>query len=269
MLGLAIIGAGPAALTAAIYAARAGLKVRVYDKKSFGGALNDIIKIENFPGFVGEGSELARALKNQAIRAGAEIEYGDCSSVEPLIVDGEEVEARVVLIATGSEPRPLGFQIKKPVSYCVLCDAPLYKGKNVAVVGGGNSAVQESLHLAKIVKKLTLISHTPLRAEKNLIEKLQKLPNVGIRENAEPTPSLLNDFDAVFVLIGKRPATTFLPKDILSSDGYIVPKNGHQTAHKNLFVAGDVRQDSIRQAITAAADGAAAALEIIEFLNQK
>lgn len=266
MLDLAIIGSGPAALSAAIYAARAGLSVKVFEKAKIGGALTEIANIENFPGFMGPGAKLAENLKKQAIHAGAEITYGECTNIKPLIIDDEEIAARAVIVATGSEPRPLPFKLDKPVSYCALCDGPLYKGKNIAVVGGGNSAVGESIYLADLAKNLTLISHTPIRADSCFIKKLQSKKNVEIKENLEPTAELLNQFDAVFVFIGKRPASDFMPPSVVTSAGYI-KANGNSTPLKGVFVAGDIREGSIKQAVTAAADGAAAALAAIDFLK--
>ena len=268
MLDLAIIGSGPAALSAAIYAARAGLTVKVYEKAKIGGALTEIVNIENFPGFIGSGNELAEKLKKQAKLAGAEIIYGECTSVEPLVIDDEEVAARAIIVATGSEPKPLSFAIKPPVSYCALCDGPLYKGKNIAVIGGGNSAASESLYLADLAKKVTLISHTAIRADHCFVEKLHTKENIEIKENLEPTPELLNQFGAVFVFIGKRPASSFMPKSSLTSAGYI-KSEGNATTIKGVFVAGDIREGSTKQAITAAADGAAAALAAISFLRRQ
>ncbi len=268
MLDLAIIGGGPAALSAAIYAARTGLSVKVFEKAKIGGALTEIANIENFPGFMGPGAKLAENLKKQAIHAGAEITYGECTSVKPLIIDDEEIAARAIIVATGSEPRPLPFELDKPVSYCALCDGPLYKGKDIAVVGGGNSAVGESIYLADLAKSLTLISHTPIRADHCFIKKLHAKENIEIKENLEPTPELLNQFDAVFVFIGKRPASSFMPKSSLTSAGYI-KSEGNATTIKGVFVAGDIREGSIKQAVTAAADGAAAALAAISYLRQQ
>lgn len=266
MLDLAIIGSGPAALSAAIYAARAGLSVKVFEKAKIGGALTEIANIENFPGFMGPGVELAENLKKQAAQAGAEITYGECTNIKPLIIDDEEIAARAVIVATGSEPRPLPFKLDKPVSYCALCDGPLYKGKNIAVVGGGNSAVGESIYLADLAKSLTLISHTPIRADSCFVKKLQNKKNVEIKENLEPTAELLNQFDAVFVFIGKRPASDFMPTSAVTPAGY-VKATGNSTPIKGVFVAGDIREGSIKQAVTAAADGAAAALAAIDFLK--
>ena len=267
MLDLAIIGSGPAALAAAIYAGRSGLKTAVFEKEKFGGALIEIAKIENYPGFIGTGTELAEILKKQVASAGVEIKYGACESINPLIIDGEEIETKATLIATGSEPRTLDFDPKIPVSYCVLCDAPLYKGKKVAVIGGGNSAIQESLHLAELVESVTIFTHSKLKAEPYLIEKISKLKNVEIKENVEIDAESLKDFAAVFVFIGKRPATTFLPAEVLTGYGHI-KTNGHQTTIPNLFAAGDVREGSIKQAITSAADGVEAVIEILGYLKQ-
>ena len=266
MLDLAITGSGPAALAAAIYAGRSGLKTAVFEKDKLGGTLTEIAKIENYPGFIGTGTELAEILKKQVALAGVEIKYGACESINPLIIDGEEVETKAILVATGSEPRTLDFDPKIPVSYCVLCDAPLYKGKKVAVIGGGNSAVQESLHLAKLVDSVTIFTHSKLKAEPYLIEKISKLENIEIKENIEATAENLKDFAAVFVFIGKRPATSFLSKNILSEDGHIITEN-HQTTIPNLFAAGDVREGSIKQAITSAADGVEAVIEIMNYLK--
>lgn len=267
MLDLAIIGSGPAALTAAIYAARAGLKTVVYEKGAMGGALSQIAKIENYPGFVGAGADLAAVMRDQATTAGAKIEYGECQGVNPLIIDGEEIAARAILIATGSEPIPLDVKTDKPVSYCALCDGALYKGKAIAVIGGGNSAIQESIHLAKIVGSITVFSRSALSAEPYIIDKLKQCKNVTIRENITATPADLAHFAAVFTFIGKRPATTFLPSEILTKDGYI-KTDDYATSINGIFAAGDVRDGSIRQAISAAADGAAAAITITKFLQK-
>lgn len=277
-LDLAIIGSGPAALSAAIYAARAGLKVTVFERGKFGGALSEISHIANYPGFVEvTGQELAENLQKQAAAAGAKIEYGECTKVEAigsgreryfrLTIDEEPVETRAVLIATGSEPRPLGFELKVPVSYCSLCDADFAKGKNIAVVGGGNSAVQETLYLAPLVKSATIISHSALKANQCLITKLQDCTNVTICEHVEPTAELLNQYEYVFVFIGKRPATSFLEPSLLDEAGYVAAETGNSTKVPGLFAAGDVRSGAVRQIVTAAGDGAAAAIAAVEYLK--
>ena len=289
VLDLAIIGSGPAALSAALYAARAGLRVSVFERANIGGALCEIAQISNYPGFTGPGRDLAATMRRQAETAGVSIAYGECTairSLEPsaasaaparfeLTIDGEPVRARTVLLATGSEPRPLPFALTAPVSYCALCDADLAKGQDIAVVGGGNSAVQESLGLAPLVKSLTLITHSALKAEPHLITQLRALSNVTIREHLEPTPDLLNTFARVFVFIGKRPATTCVADlaastpDFYDAAGYVRGGHGsaHQTAIPGLYVAGDLRSDALRQVVTATGDGAAAAVEISQSLR--
>ena len=328
VLDLAIIGSGPAALSAALYAARASLRVSVFERANIGGALCEIAQISNYPGFTGPGRDLAAAMRRQAESAGVTITYGECTAIrllEPsansatsasgntsantaaparpatpatsasparfeLIIDDELVRARTVLLATGSEPRPLPFALTVPVSYCALCDADLAKGQDIAVVGGGNSAVQESLGLAPLVKSLTLITHSALKAEPHLITQLRALPNVTVREHLEPTPDLLNTFARVFVFIGKRPATTCLADlaastpDFYDAAGYvrtvsapvdssIAPAStapsvpSHQTPIPGLYVAGDLRSGALRQVVTAAGDGAAAAVEISQSLR--
>lgn len=272
-LDLAIIGSGPAALTAAIYAARAGFNVQVFEKAKIGGALTEIDRIENFPGFLGSGQDLADNLKKQVELAGAKISYGACEKVVrdgeniKLTIDGEELEARAVLVATGSEPKTLDLNTTTPISYCALCDAPLYKGKNIAVIGGGNSAIQEALYLSEIVNQIVLYSHSGLKADAVLLDKIKERGNIEIHENAMPTDAELNNFDGIFIFIGKRPATSFLASEILDEKGYIKTKN-YASEIAGIFAAGDVRADSVKQAITAAADGAAAALEIVNYLKK-
>lgn len=265
MLDVAIIGAGPAALTAALYLVRAGLKVEIFEKSKIGGALTEIAKIENYPGFVGAGQELAKNLRTQAESAGAKITFGECESISPLRIDGEEIEAKTILIATGSEPRKLDIELKAPVSYCALCDAPLYKNRNIAVVGGANSALQESLYLAKIAKNVTVFSHSNFKAENYITEKVKNAGNISLVENVEITPELLNEYDGVFVFIGKLPATSFIDKKYLDEEGYIITNNNK--VDEGIFVAGDVRSGAIKQAAAAAADGVAAAMAIIEYLK--
>ena len=321
LLDLAIIGSGPAALSAALYAARAGHRVAVFERSNIGGALFEIAQISNYPGYTGPGRDLAATMRHQAESAGAAINYGECTTIRrldpatltpvapsapdrpalfELTIDGEPVRARAVLLATGSEPRPLPFTLAVPVSYCALCDADLAKGQDIAVIGGGNSAVQESLGLAPLVKSLTLISHSALKAEPHLQSQLRALSNVVVREHLEPTPELLNTFDRVFIFIGKRPATTCVASlaastpDFYDAAGYIrttpasvdaprtvsTPVNtspanssaasttpSHQTLIPGLYVAGDLRSGAVRQVVTAAGDGAAAAVEISQFLR--
>ncbi len=212
-LELAIIGGGPAALSAALYASRAGLRATVFERGAVGGVLTQIAQIENYPGFIGTGAELADTMRRQAVQAGAKVEYGECTSVLRheqgfiLQIDGAPRSARAVIAATGSKPRSLELSLDVSVSYCALCDSSFAREKRVAVVGGGNSAFQEALHLIELVKSLTLITHSRVKADPWLVQRLLRYPNVEIREQLEPTAELLNQFEYVFVFIGKRPAT--------------------------------------------------------------
>lgn len=299
---LAIIGAGPAALSAALYAARAGLKVQVFERAGIGGALAEISHLTNYPGFDGPGPDLAASMRHQAEQAGAQFSYGECQKLWrytdhfELIVDGEPIRAAQVLIATGCAPQPLPFTPRPPVSYCALCDGDLVKDKHIAVVGGANSAVQESLYLANLAKDLTIITHSRLKADAYLMKRLraaEKSHPITILEHTEATPDLLDPFDRVFVFIGKRPATDFLRPladsllsvaALLDPSGYLItgsqptsnqstllsPSTAplgspfqHATVVPGLYAAGDVRLGCPQQVVTAAADGASAAIEII------
>lgn len=287
LLDLAIIGAGPAALTAAVYATRAGLSTTIFERATIGGALSEIPHIANFPGFDGTGPDLAKIMRTQAEASGAHLAYGECTDIRQsadhfdLTIDGESRSARTVLVATGSEPRPLSPALQSsltvPISYCALCDGNLVKGKRVAVIGGANSALQESLYLSGLAATVTIISHSAIKASASLREQVAPTPNIELRPNTEPTAELLNHFDHLFVFIGKRPATAFL-KNLASSansglfdpEGYLctISATNHATPVAGLFAAGDVRANALRQAITAAADGATAAVEIAEYLKK-
>lgn len=286
MLDVAIIGSGPAALSAATYLGRAGIKAQLFEGAVVGGELANIAHIANYPGFDGTGAELAERMRAQAERVGAQIVYGECQSLVQsadgftLQIDGEAIQARRVLVATGSRPKTLSFTPSAPVSYCALCEADLAHGKNVAVLGGANSAFQEAIYLAGVVNQLTLITHSAVKADRILRDELESCANVRIVENVEPTPELLSGFDHIFVFIGKLPATDFLKNvknefgaSVLNQKGYIVTENRgpgrqHQTTIPGLFAAGDVRQGMIAQVVTAAADGASAALELVESLRK-
>lgn len=293
---LAIIGAGSAALSAAIYAARAGLSVQIFERKNIGGLLSEIPDLANYPGFRGPGDELARQMRGQVEHLGVQIDYSECTEIKlaqstfELTIDDDLCHARSVLMATGSDPRRLSFEVNRPVSYCALCDGPLAKDKHVAVIGGANSATISALYLANLASQVTVITHSHLKSTAILSQQLRQTPNIAIIEDTEPTPDLLEQFDYIFVYIGNTPATAPLSSlaskfpSLLDSSGYIITGDSaktsllsdsdreknihpHATIIPGLFAAGDVRAGSVRQVVTAAGDGAAAAIEITDFLN--
>lgn len=268
MLDLAIIGSGPAALTAAMYASRAGLTVEIFEKNRMGGSLPDVSELTNFPGFEGSGQELANRMLTQNQKLGVYSEFGLCTSIKPFIIDKEEKFVRSVLIATGTEPIHLDLPTTKPVFYTVPSEAENFISKNVLIIGGGNTAVSEALYLAKTtVKSLSLISHTRIKAEKKLVDELRSLKHVTIYENTEPTIEFLNSFDGIFVLVGRKPTTSFLPEELLDEDGFIVTDKNYMTKIPGVFAAGDVRSGTLKQPLAAAADGAVAAINVSDFLT--
>lgn len=285
MLDLAIIGGGPTGLSAAIYAARAGLKVQVFEKADLGGLLPTIAQIENYPGFFGEGRLLAEQMRRQAEQSGARLSYGECTDIMKtdfgysLTIDGEEFSSRTVIFAAGSRPKQLSFDLGVPVSYCALCDGPLAKDKRVAVIGGANSAAQEALYLSSLASQVDLITHSAFKADQGLIDRVAATPNITVYEHLEPTPELLNQYDFCFVYIGKLPATDCLAHlaevyAILSRSGYLCsdensPDYPHMTVVPGLFAAGDVRDGATKQVVVAAADGAEAAIEAVNLLKMQ
>lgn len=295
ILDIAIIGSGPAAYTAAIYAARENLSVTVFERESIGGLTGTISKIENFPGFSGSGANLMKTMRAQAESFGAETEYGECAEVKKLknyfklTVDDEPIYAKTVIISTGSERRKLGIpgEDTPGISYCATCDGPLASGKDAIVIGGGNSAAQESFYLLKYVNKVTILSHSALRCNDVLKERIKKEPRISVVTGATPLEFVTKNrkleglkcsfkkddsiqifpANCAFIFVGMIPATQFLPKEILAEDGYVKTKQDFSTDIPGLFAAGDCRQGSTKQAIVAAGEGAAAAVSIGSYLD--
>jgi len=295
LLDVAVIGSGPAAFTAAIYAARENLSVRLYERESIGGLTGIISKIENFPGFAGTGAQLMQFMRTQAESFGAKVEYGECTAVAKakdhfaLTIDEESVLARSVIVATGTVRRKLGLpgEDLPGVSYCATCDGPLVAGKKVIVIGGGNSAVQESFFLLKYASGVTILSRSALRCSDVLKARLAAEPRITVITGIEPwefvarsgklasvkgrlkESGATKSFSAhfAFVFVGMVPATGFLPSEILASDGSVETKPDFSTRIPGLFAAGDCRMGSVKQAVVAAGEGASAAISASKYLS--
>ncbi|MBR2892353.1 MAG: FAD-dependent oxidoreductase [Clostridia bacterium] len=302
MYDIIIIGAGPAGLTAALYARRAEKKVLVIEKETFGGQITHSPKVENYPGFtVMSGNEFADKLIGQVMYQGAEIELDTVTGIKGeagnFTVECERgsFRGKTVIIATGAKHRQLGLDRENDftgegVSYCAVCDGAFYKGKDVAVIGGGNSALQEAILLAKTSKSVTVVQNLPfLTGEIKLREEIEKLPNVkvilssivlqilgdnkfeGIKiQNTETKEETDLSLDSIFVAIGQQPDNESF-KDVvkLNEYGYIVSDESciPEGSIKGIFTAGDCRTKKIRQVATAISDGATAALEACSFIG--
>lgn len=285
-----IIGSGPAAMSAAIYAARDKKAPLVLERDNMGGLAATISKIENYPGFIGTGAELMQTMRSQAESFGAKFDYGEITKLAQsdagidLEIDGDEhLLARAVLVATGTERVRLGIpgEDLPGVSYCATCDGPLIHGQNVLVIGGGNSAVQEAFYLLKFCDKATLLVRSRLRCDDTLRERLEHEPRISIELGVVPTKieqadqelSVISEdgrtFSAhnIFIFIGQRPATTFLPAEVLAEDSSIVTDKNYMTKIPGLFAAGDCRYESVHQVVTATGEGAAAAVAIRNYLK--
>ncbi len=304
MYDITIIGAGPAGLTAAVYACRANKKVLVLEKSSFGGQMTFSPKIENFPGFVSvSGNELADALVEQALSQGAEVELEEVEKIEVLedgtkkiTTDSGEHLTKAVIIATGAKHRLLGVPgeidlVGNGISFCAVCDGAFHAGKNIAVIGGGNSALQEANLLADLCKSVTVIQNLEtFTGEQRLADALMEKPNVkaifgtvvtqfhsddngelcGLTaKNLATGEETKMDFEGVFVAIGLAPDTA-IAEGMADRDkwGYIVSDEKCLTATEGMFVAGDCRTKGVRQIATAVADGATAALAAIAYLDK-
>lgn len=293
MYDIVIIGAGPAGLTAAIYARRANKKTLVLEAKTYGGQIVNTLDIENYPAEPKiSGLELAKKMYEQAKNLGVEFEYEKVVD----IVDGDEkkvikteeneYEAKAVIIATGTDYRKLGLEREEElagrgISYCATCDGALFKGEEIAVAGGGNSALYEALYLADIVKKIYLIHRRDeLRGDDILVEKLKEKGNVEFVLGSNVTKLLGDDklekieingektldVSALFIAVGREPKVSFskITKDI---NGYIQAGENCKTNVEGIFVAGDARTKETRQIVTAVSDGAVAATAAIKYLS--
>ena len=300
---LVIIGSGPAGYTAAIYAARAGMAPVVVTGLQAGGQLTATGAIENFPGFESiSGMDLMEKMREQAEKLGAKLVYDEVVKLDAtkkpfvcLTDGGEEFSCDAVIVATGASPRKLGLPHEEEltgrgVSYCATCDGAFYKNKNVIVVGGGNTAVEDALYLAKLASHVTLVHRRDtLRAEKVTQERLFADPKITVVWNSVPTafketPAGVAGLavknvrtgeeteipaDGIFIAVGYEPNTTLF-KDVLDLDGqgFVITREGRPfTSVDGVFAAGDVQELYCRQAITAAAGGCRAAIEAERYLS--
>lgn len=298
MYDIIIIGGGPAGLTAALYACRANKKTLVIEKETFGGQITFSPKVENIPGFVSlTGNEFAEKLVEQVLEQGADVESCEVLEIKNgatkiVVTDDGEFEGKAVIIATGAKHRMLGIEgeekfVGEGISFCAVCDGAFYKGKTVAVVGGGNSALQEAILLADLAKKVYVVQNLDfLTGEKKLAEQLEALENVEIItgnivasivgeselqgiviKNAAGESRELS-LDGLFIAIGLIPQNDAF-KNVLELDerGYAVIDESCESKTDGIFVAGDCRTKKIRQVTTAAADGAIAALAACDYID--
>ena len=298
-----IVGAGPAGLTAAIYACRAGKSVLVLEKEVFGGQITHSPKVENYPGYLEmSGNEFAELLMMQAQDQGAEIDLAevldvtvDDRGIKHVMTDMGEYLSRALIIASGSKHRELGVPgeqdyVGKGISYCAVCDGAFYAGKHVAVIGGGNSALQEAVMLAERCSQVTVVQNLAfLTGEEKLSEKLFSMDNVDviyssvvealegegelervILHNTETGQSVPLEVDGVFVAIGQIPENgPFAKVAKLAMNGYFDSGENCTTMTPGVFVAGDCRQKNVRQITTATGDAAVAAVSACRWLDSQ
>lgn len=296
---IAIIGGGPAGLVAALYARRANKTAVVLEKATFGGQITYSPKVENIPGFLSvTGNEFAEKLVEQVLEQGADVECCEVSEVrdgdiKTVVTDSGEFTAKTLIIATGAKHRTLGLEneerfIGEGISFCAVCDGAFYQGKDVAVIGGGNSALQEAILLSDVAKTVTVVQNLDfLTGEAKLAEQLYKKENVkvilgttvtkyigdtelkGITVKNEKTGELTDiAVDGLFLAVGLVPQNEALRGIVeLDERGYIKAGEDTITSAKGIFAAGDCRTKRIRQVATAAADGAVAAVSACDYVD--
>ena len=300
MYDIIIIGGGPAGLTAAVYARRAGKRVLVLEKAALGGQITWSPKVENFPSVASiSGTELGDRMAEQAMAQGAEVELEevigveDCGEYKRVLCDfGARYEGRAIILATGAKPRMLGVEREEElvgagVGYCAVCDGAFFKGLPVAVNGGGNSALQDAMLLSETSSRVYLIHRRDsFRGEEKLVEALRAKDNVEFVLNASITALLGDDelrglrivqngaerelaVDGLFVAIGHEPDNAaFAPLVELDGRGYAAAGEDCLTKTPGVFVAGDCRAKKVHQLTTAVADGAVAALAACAWLDK-
>ena len=300
MYDILIVGGGPAGLTAAIYAARAGKRTAILEKEAFGGQIASAPLVENYPGILSiSGAELARQMTEQARTFGAEIVYTEAAGLEKTsagfrvsCTDGAR-EAKAVILATGAAHRQLGLPGETAltgcgISYCAVCDGAFYEGADVAVVGGGDTALQDALFLASTCRSVTLIHRRDaFRASAQLVRRAQAQENIRILRSCTVQKLLLSDdslqgaellngktgeteriyVEGLFVAVGQMPQSAPFQDAVATENGYYLAGEDTRTCLPGIFAAGDGRKKQVRQLTTAVSDGAAAALAACRLLD--
>ncbi|HBT59571.1 MAG TPA: hypothetical protein DEA45_01955 [Acholeplasmataceae bacterium] len=301
MYDLIIIGAGPAGMTAAIYAKRANLNVVLIEKGAPGGQMVNTWEIENYTGLKKQsGADISMAMFDHVMSLGVQYEYGNVLKVEQegnvkkVITEDKTYETKAIIVASGMLPRRLGLEhedmlASNGVSWCAICDGPIYKGEDVVVVGGGNSAVEEASYLATLCKHVTVVQNLKeLTADKKAQDILRKQKNVTIHLESVVTEFIIDEKDklkavkiksdqgdenvietkAVFEYIGAIPVTDFLKETgVLNAYGFIDTNEKMETKVEGIYAAGDVRTKQIRQVVTATSDGAIAVQNCLKYLE--
>lgn len=299
--GIAVIGAGTAGLTAAIYASRAGQSVIVLDGRGYGGQIGNADRVENYPGFKSiSGFDFATALYEQAIALGAKIRFSAVKSVKKT-ENGFEAETEKVtyitgsvIIASGLEKRKLGLDNEdiltgRGVSYCATCDGAFFKGKSTAVIGGGNTALEDALYLSAYCSEVYLVHRRDeYRAEKAYIDRINAKPNIIqlkshipveikgsdtvtglIVKNIKDNSTRELDLSGIFAAVGQIPSSSIFGGLIdIDEYGYIIAGEDCKTSSEGIFAAGDCRTKQVRQLVTAAADGAVAGIAAAEYVRK-
>ncbi len=296
---IAIIGGGPAGLVAALYARRANKSVLVLEKGTFGGQITYSPRVENIPGFISvTGNEFAERLVEQVMEQGADVECCEVTGIEngevkTVLTDSGNFLARAIIIATGAKHRTLGLEgedgfIGEGISFCAVCDGAFYQGKDVAVIGGGNSALQEAILLSDIARSVTVVQNLDfLTGEARLAEQLYKKENVNVILSSEVVNYLGDgelkgirirnsgtgecrdiELDGLFLAVGLVPQNEIFKAEVqLDGRGYIAAGEDTLTVADGIFAAGDCRSKRIRQVTTAAADGAVAAIAACDYVD--
>lgn len=298
---VAIVGAGPAGMTAAIYAARANLSVLLIDKLAPGGQIVNTFEVQNYPGLgCLSGADLAIKMFEHTQEMGVNFDYGTVTAIESEGIwkilqceEGHSFQAKAVIIATGTKPRMLGVpnELKFAginISWCAICDGPHYKNKKVIVIGGGNSAVEESIFLAGLAEEVIVVTMLNLTADPVACDKLRALPNVRIYEyydiqeflgdekfeglravSSQTGEELIVHAPGAFEYIGLQPtAEAFRGLGILNSYGYIETDEYMATTAPGIFSAGDINSKQLRQIVTACSDGAIAAQAAAKYISK-